>query len=82
MAFFGYMPRVGIAGSHCSSILELWIDPENVIECHTGREKQISNTKVYMWNLEKWCRLTYLQNRDRDRKKIWTPKGEEKSGIN
>ena len=60
MVFFWFTPRIGIAGSYCSSILEIWVDLENVIECHTEREKQISNTKAYMWNLEKWYRLTYL----------------------
>ena len=48
MVFFGYIPRIAIAGSYYSSILELGVDLENVTECHTGREKQISNTKTYM----------------------------------
>ena len=30
------------------------------------REKQILYNIVYMWNLEKWYRWTYLQNRNRD----------------
>ena len=29
------------------------------------REKQILYNIVYMWNLEKWYRWTYLQNRNR-----------------
>ena len=38
-------------------------------ECHaqwskSEREKQISHINVYMWNLEKWYRQPYLQNRD------------------
>ena len=35
-------------------------------ECHTEwskseREKQISYINAYMWDLEKWCRWSYLQ---------------------
>ena len=30
------------------------------------RETQISYIKAYMWNLEKWDRWTYLQDRNRD----------------
>ena len=40
-------------------------------DCHieqskSEREKQISYINSYMWNLEKWYRLTYLQSRKRD----------------
>ena len=39
--------------------------------CHTEwskseREKQISYTNAYMWNLKKWCRWSYFQSRNRD----------------
>ena len=80
IVFFGFMPRIGIAGSYCSSILEIWVDLENVIECHTEREKQISNTKAYMWNLEKWYRFNLFVKQDRDtgRKKHMDTKGGRK----
>ena len=29
-------------------------------------EKEVSYMNAYMWNLEKWCRGTYLQSRNRD----------------
>ena len=32
----------------------------------SGREKQISYTDTYRWNLEKWYSWTYLQSRKRD----------------
>ena len=40
-------------------------------DCHTKwskseREKQISCNIVYVWNLEKWYRWTYLQSRNRN----------------
>ena len=40
-------------------------------DCHTKwnkseREKQVSYHITYMWNLEKWYRLTYLESRNRD----------------
>ena len=39
--------------------------------CHTEwskseREKQILYINIYIWNLEKWYRWTYLQSRNRD----------------
>ena len=38
--------------------------------CHTewsksDRERQISYDIAYMWNLKKWYKWTYLQNRNR-----------------
>ena len=41
-------------------------------DCHTDwnkseREKQIWCINTYMWNIEKWFRLSYLQSRNRDR---------------
>ena len=30
------------------------------------KEKQVSYINAYMWNLAKWYRWTYLQNRNRD----------------
>ena len=43
-------------------------------------EKQISYINTYMWNLEKWCRWSYLQSRNRDRQienKCMFKKGEK-----
>ena len=39
-------------------------------DCHTewnksDRERQISYDMTYMWNLRKWYKWTYLQNRNR-----------------
>ena len=46
-------------------------DVDGSRDCHTEwskseREKQISYTTAYMWNLEKWYRWTGLQGRDWD----------------
>ena len=41
-------------------------DVETVIQTKSEREKQMSYINAYMWNLEKWYRGTYLQNRNRD----------------
>ena len=40
-------------------------------DCHTEwneseREKQILCINAQMWNLEKWCRWSYLQSKNRD----------------
>ena len=37
-------------------------------DCHTKseKEKQMLYNIAYMWNLEKWYRWSYLQNRNRD----------------
>ena len=48
------------------------------------REKQISCNIAYMWNLEKWYRLTYWQSRNRVtdvEKKLWLPRGEGEGGT-
>ena len=48
-----------------------WRDVDGPKVCQTEcskseREKQISYVNVYIWNLEKWYRWTYLQVRSRD----------------
>ena len=43
------------------------------------RERQIAFNITYMWNLKKWCKWTYLQNRNRLRdieNKFMVAKGE------
>ena len=45
---------------------EAWVDLETYTEwCMSEREKEISYVNAYMWNLEKWYRWSYLQNRNR-----------------
>ena len=46
-------------------------DMDGPRDCHTEwskseREKQILYINVYMWNIEKWYRWTYLQSRNTD----------------
>ena len=46
-------------------------DVDGPRDCHTEwskseREKQISYINAYIWNVEKWCRGTCLQGRNRD----------------
>ena len=58
MEYYSAIQRNGIG-----SCVEIWIDPE----CSKSeRENQISYIKAYMCNLEKWCRLSYLQSRNRN----------------
>ena len=40
-----------------------WIDLESVYRVKEVRK--IKTNIAYIWNLEKWCRGTYLQNRNR-----------------
>ena len=57
-------------------------------DCHTewsksDRERQISSDIAYMWNLEKWYKWTYLQNRNRVtdvKNKLMVTKGERGGG--
>ena len=59
-------------------------------DCHTewsksDRERQISYDIAYMWNLKKWYKWTYLQNRNRltdVENKLKVTKGEGGGGIN
>ena len=46
-------------------------DADGHRDCHiewsgSEREKQVSYINAYLWNLEKWCRWTGLQARNRD----------------
>ena len=44
----------------------------------SDRERQITYDITYTWNLKKWYKQTYLQNRNRlrHRKKLMVTKGE------
>ena len=51
----------------------------------SDREWQISYDIAYMWNLKKWYKWTYLQNRNRVtdvEHKLMVTKGESGGGIN
>ena len=67
------------------SLAEMWIELETVIQNEVSQkeEKQILHIITYMYNLEKWNRLTYLQSRHRDTdvetKRVVT--NEEKKGL-
>jgi len=47
------------------SFVEMWTELETVIHSEVSK-KQILYIVAYMWNLEKWYRQSYLQNRDTD----------------
>ena len=65
-------------------------DVDGPRDCHTEwskseREKQISHINIYMWNLEKWYRWSYLQSRKRDtdiENKCMDTKGGGVDGMN
>ena len=47
--------------------VETWMDLESVIQSEISqKEKNKYHILLYMWNLEKWYRGTYLQNINRD----------------
>ena len=49
------------------------------------RERQLSYDIPYMWNLKKWYKWTYLQDRNRPtdiENKLLVTKGENRGGIN
>ena len=56
---------VELIRNEIGSSVERWMDLECVVqrEVKSEREKQCIN--AYMWNLEKWCRWTYFQVRNR-----------------
>ena len=56
--FSKYKPTSGIAGSYSSSIFSL--------SYRVKSEREILYVNAYMWNLEKWYRLTHLQSKNRD----------------
>ena len=42
-----------------------WMDPEIITLSEVSQTRQISYNITYMWNLKKWYKWTYLQNRNR-----------------
>ena len=42
-----------------------WTDLEIIILSEVVRERQLSYVIIYMWNLKRWYKWTYLQNRNR-----------------
>ena len=59
-----------------------WMDLDIIILSEV-RERQISYDITYMWNLMKWYKWTYLQNRDRLRdieSELMVTKGERQRG--
>ena len=63
-----------------------WMDLEISYEVMSDREKDnISQASTDMWNLMKWCRGTYSQNRNRLRvfeTKLMVSKGQRLGGGN
>ena len=54
-----------IKGNEIESVEMRWMSLESVIQSQSEREKQIY-INAYIWNLDKWYWLTYLQGRYRD----------------
>ena len=48
------------------SFVETGMDLEAVIQSEVSQKEKKQITNTYMWNLEKWYRWSYLQNRSRD----------------
>ena len=63
-----------------------WMDLEIIILSEVGQTEKDKYHMifVYMWNLKKQYKLTYLQNRNRPTKKtnLQLPKGKRGEGIN
>ena len=58
-----------------------WMDLDIILS--EDRERQISYDITYMWNLKKWYKRTYLQNRNRltdIEKKLLITKGDSRMG--
>ena len=63
-------------------ICSTWMDQEIIILSEESQRK-ISCDIIYMWNLKKWYRWTYLQNMNRltdIENKLMVPSGESGGG--
>ena len=54
-----------INGKKVGSSVEMWMDLESVIQSEV-RKRKILCINTCVWNLEKWCRCSYLQSRSRE----------------
>ena len=75
------MEDYSIIRNEIGSFVEMWVDLETVIQWSKSEKKQISHINAYMWNLEKWCRWSYLQNRNRHGCREQTYEHQGKLGI-
>ena len=58
-----------IKSNEIGSLVVMWMDLESVIQSEVSqseRKKQVLYINTYMWNLEKWYKITCLQGRNRD----------------
>ena len=54
-----------IKRNEIESFVEIWMDLQTIIQSEVSqKEKKYIN--AYVWNLEKWYRWSYLQDRNRD----------------
>ena len=68
-------------------VLERWmnLEPVNTEWTKSEKQRQTSNSKAYIWNLERWYWWTYLQgsNRDSDiENRLVNTAGEGEGGAN
>ena len=67
----------------------MWVDLETVIQSEVSQKEKyrilMRYLSIYIWNLEKWYRWSYLQSRNRDtdvENKCMDTKGEGGGGMN
>ena len=57
-----------IKSNETESLVVMWMDLECVIQSEVSQKekKQVLYINTYMWNVEKWYKITRLQGRNRD----------------
>ena len=45
-----------IKRNETGSFVEMWMDPESVIQSEVSQKEKNKYNNAYMWNLEKWYR--------------------------
>ena len=66
------------------SVLRRWMNLEPVVRSEVSQKEKNIHIKAYIWDLEKWCWLTYMQgkNRDAGREQTCGQSGERRAWTN
>ena len=63
-------------------VLTRWMNLEPIIQSEVSQKEKNIYINTYIWNLEKWYWLTYMQGKDRCREQTCGHSGERRGWTN